>query len=866
VRRGAGSSVEKSAGVALGGGPLSDYVKVRTVGRGSFGEALLVQHLATGRECVLKRIRIEGESGSAAESALREALVLRRLQHPCIVEFFGAFADPRDPSGGMLCLLMGYCEGGDLQQRLQRLRSEGRRMRENNVSRWFDQLCSAVAYVHYHEVLHRDLKPSNIFLTGGSRADTNSDEVAESVALGDFGVSRPLAHALELVTTMVGTPCYLSPEVCRGKPYSYKSDIWSLGCVLFEMMALRPPFGKAANLEALVSQIVRADYAVPDGFAIEYPETIRCVRAMLQLDPERRPTAQALESRPKVYPSSPQTSLIGVNCDGSVTGRVSQVGAESGLNPVATASSRAITSTNAESSESAPQADAQKRCNANVVLAGAAAAAANAAVAVAVLGPRGRGARGTGATKKQSRSQPLSPRLETEQDAAPPAVVERSEAPLAIVPRGRQSRRQKPSSGLCDVRHRGQAFSPQGRAIGAGAILSGACVPARDAPQLLNAMRHRGAAGVVGAARSAGSGVGGGSGNPGGKGRPAATKRGLSLPAGKLSVLDVKGGNATVGGDEPTARRLPVHRQRSTDVLRVRPHPEADMAPHQGGLRAQRTSRSPVQGESRGASLARSPRNSLAAAAAAVAASGSSSTPAAEGYGRFEEDARLRQRREDRAQQSQAFREWLRCQRAGGSAVAGASAERRTEIHCPGFPTMASCNEDTQLKSARTPPLSPRRLQSPPWGEADGARRLQSLAVGVGASLTTDEGGGWDSPDPQACQDELPPETHSSSAGIRNDFGNQQCDISIGDRIEGIRACLENRMGTQRFQALYASLAGNGDAADTEATMPAWPHDVAAFLPVNLDEVLADVGDPGPSGDLAPLVAKLVACERSYFS
>jgi len=291
---------------------LSDFVKVRTVGRGSFGEALLVQHRSTGRELVLKRVRLievgsEG-SGDAAESAMREAEVLQNLQHPNIVEFLGAFADPRDSCGTTLCLLMAYCEGGDLQLRLQRTRQEGKRLRESLVLRWFDQLCSAVAFVHKRQVLHRDLKPSNIFLAGGGRGGINKlAQEEEAVAIGDFGVARPLTHAAEMVMTMVGTPCYLSPEVCKGKAYAYKSDVWSLGCILFEMMALRPPFGNAPNLEALVSRIVRADFMVPDTCPTEYPEALRCVRAILRVDPDRRPSADALLNRQKpeaVGPSS----------------------------------------------------------------------------------------------------------------------------------------------------------------------------------------------------------------------------------------------------------------------------------------------------------------------------------------------------------------------------------------------------------------------------------------------------------------------------------------------------------------------------------------------------------------------------------
>ncbi|CAJ1456399.1 unnamed protein product [Effrenium voratum] len=98
-------------------GSLSDYVKVRTVGRGSFGEALLVRHRASGQLSVLKRVRLEvvgssSDAAAAAESAAREAQVLQKLHHPHIVQFLGAFVDSsRDASGGTLCLLMAFCEG-----------------------------------------------------------------------------------------------------------------------------------------------------------------------------------------------------------------------------------------------------------------------------------------------------------------------------------------------------------------------------------------------------------------------------------------------------------------------------------------------------------------------------------------------------------------------------------------------------------------------------------------------------------------------------------------------------------------------------------------------------------------------------------
>lgn len=93
---------------------------------------------------------------------------------------------------------------------------------------WFIQICLGLNYIHSKRILHRDLKSANIFLTS-----TNC------IKIGDFGIAKVLQGTFEAALTVIGTPYYMSPELCHNKPYTLKSDIWSLGCLLYEMVALK---------------------------------------------------------------------------------------------------------------------------------------------------------------------------------------------------------------------------------------------------------------------------------------------------------------------------------------------------------------------------------------------------------------------------------------------------------------------------------------------------------------------------------------------------------------------------------------------------------------------------------------------------
>ncbi|CAJ1398531.1 unnamed protein product [Effrenium voratum] len=256
------------------------YAEIKKVGEGSFGKALLVRG-EDGQKLICKMVDVSKASRREMEDAVKEGKLLSELKHPYIVRYRESFTE-----SGWLCILMDYCEGGDLTARISEAKRSRKPMSEDQILRWFVQAILALKYIHEKHVLHRDLKPSNFFLSKSG-----------NLKMGDFGIAKVLACTIAVAKTQIGTPYYLSPELCQEKPYTFSSDIWAMGCILFELCALKVPFD-APNIPGLVQKIVRAPVPpVPATYSAFLREL---VGQMLNRNPDQRPSPEEILQKPRL--------------------------------------------------------------------------------------------------------------------------------------------------------------------------------------------------------------------------------------------------------------------------------------------------------------------------------------------------------------------------------------------------------------------------------------------------------------------------------------------------------------------------------------------------------------------------------------
>ncbi|NP_001334247.1 serine/threonine-protein kinase Nek5 isoform 2 [Mus musculus] len=253
---------------------MDNFHLIKIIGEGTFGKVYLAKDKSESSHCVIKEISLTKEK----EASKNEVILLARMEHPNIVTFFSSFQE-----NGRLFIVMEYCDGGDLMQRIQRQR--GVMFSEDQILCWFVQISLGLKHIHDRKILHRDIKSQNIFLS-------KNGMVAK---LGDFGTARTLNDSMELAQTCAGTPYYLSPEICQNRPYNNKTDIWSLGCVLYELCTLKHPF-ESNNFHHLVLKICQGRVApISPHFSRDLQSLIP---QLFRVSPQDRPSVTSLLKRP----------------------------------------------------------------------------------------------------------------------------------------------------------------------------------------------------------------------------------------------------------------------------------------------------------------------------------------------------------------------------------------------------------------------------------------------------------------------------------------------------------------------------------------------------------------------------------------
>ncbi|KAG2487503.1 hypothetical protein HYH03_013921 [Edaphochlamys debaryana] len=263
-----------------------DFIIKEKIGSGSYGVVFKVVRKVDKHVYAMKEIDLQGMSRKEQEECIRETRVLSSLDSDYIIRYYDSFLEK-----GKLYIITEYAANGNLHDYIKKQKS---RLPEELIWKLFIQILLGLNHMHSKKILHRDIKTLNVFL---------DEEI--NVKLGDMGVAKILSTNTVFAKTIVGTPYYLSPELCEDKPYNEKSDVWALGVVLYECCTQRHPFD-ADNQGALILKILRGKFPPVSGYS---PDISDLIKRCLTQNANRRPNTFKLLLLPSIRSKGDELGL-----------------------------------------------------------------------------------------------------------------------------------------------------------------------------------------------------------------------------------------------------------------------------------------------------------------------------------------------------------------------------------------------------------------------------------------------------------------------------------------------------------------------------------------------------------------------------
>ncbi|KAH0575575.1 Kinase, ULK [Spironucleus salmonicida] len=269
---------------------MNKYEQLQQIGRGSFGVVYKCRMKNTGQFVALKIISMYGKTQQDLEQLQKEIDLLKTIQHPNIIKFFESFEEDNN-----ICIVTELAQT-DLFEICQE-----KSLPIEQIQLISYQIVSVINQLHQLRVVHRDIKPQNVLIT-----------IDGKCKLCDFGFARQMSMQTMNLHSIKGSPIYLAPEIAKNQAYNSKSDIWSLGIMLFELAAGKAPF-LAKDFIQLLGILQSDNLKAPfEKYSIfkEYPVFYNFIEHMLRKNPEKRYTAEKLLQHPFLNDNSPNLLLV----------------------------------------------------------------------------------------------------------------------------------------------------------------------------------------------------------------------------------------------------------------------------------------------------------------------------------------------------------------------------------------------------------------------------------------------------------------------------------------------------------------------------------------------------------------------------